>query len=82
LRHPRFSVEFVKVATFRKQIREGVLRAAQFPDTPQGRARDDHEASRLVSVAAARATLARQSHTDGSGSWRIRPESESVSTSL
>jgi NYN domain len=31
--HPRFSVELVKVATFRKQVREGVLRAAQFPDT-------------------------------------------------
>jgi hypothetical protein len=31
--HPRFSVELVNVATFRKQIREGVLRAAQFPDT-------------------------------------------------
>ena len=31
--HPRFSVELVKVATFRKQIREGVLRAAQFPET-------------------------------------------------
>lgn len=31
--HPRFSVELVKVATFRKQVREGVLRAAQFPET-------------------------------------------------
>jgi len=31
--HPRFSVELVKVATFRKQIREGVLSAAQFAGT-------------------------------------------------
>jgi hypothetical protein len=31
--HPRYSVELYKEATFRKQIRVGVLRAAQFPDT-------------------------------------------------
>ena len=31
--HPRFSVELVKVATFRKQIRDGVLSAARFADT-------------------------------------------------
>lgn len=31
--HPRFSVELVKVATFRKRVRVGVLRGAQFPDT-------------------------------------------------
>jgi len=31
--HARFSAELVKVATFRKQVRTGVLRAAQFPET-------------------------------------------------
>jgi hypothetical protein len=31
--HPRFSVELSKVALFKKQIRKGVLEAAQFPDT-------------------------------------------------
>lgn len=31
--HPRFAVELVKVATFRKQIRKGVLAASQFPQT-------------------------------------------------
>ena len=30
--HPRFSVELLKVAMFKKQIRTGVLEAAQFPD--------------------------------------------------
>jgi NYN domain len=29
--HPKYSVQLSKVATFRKQIREGVLMAAQFP---------------------------------------------------
>ena len=31
--HPRYSVELYREATFRKQIRVGVLQAAQFPDT-------------------------------------------------
>lgn len=31
--HPKFSVELSQVASFRKQIRKGVLRAAQFPHT-------------------------------------------------
>lgn len=31
--HKRFAVELVKVATFRKQIRKGVLKASQFPNT-------------------------------------------------
>lgn len=31
--HKRFAVELVKVATFRKQIRKGVLKASQLPDT-------------------------------------------------
>ena len=31
--HPRFAVELVKVATFKKQIRKGVLVASQFPQT-------------------------------------------------
>jgi hypothetical protein len=31
--HPRFSAELSKVAVFKKQIRKGVLLAAQFPDT-------------------------------------------------
>jgi hypothetical protein len=31
--HPRFSVELSKVASFRRQIRTGVLIAAQFPPT-------------------------------------------------
>jgi hypothetical protein len=31
--HKRFSVELSKVAAFRKQVRAGVLKAAQFPDT-------------------------------------------------
>jgi hypothetical protein len=35
-----------------------------------------------VNVAAARATVVRQSDTDCSGSWRIRPESERVSHQL
>lgn len=30
--HERFSVELSKVASFRKQVRKGVLAAAQFPD--------------------------------------------------
>jgi hypothetical protein len=30
--HPRFSVELARVATFKKKIREGVLRDSQFPD--------------------------------------------------
>jgi hypothetical protein len=30
--HPQFSVELFRVATFRMQIRQGVLRADQFPD--------------------------------------------------
>ncbi len=30
--HKRFAAELVKVATFRKQMRVGVLKAAQFPD--------------------------------------------------
>lgn len=29
--HPRFSIELAKVATFKKPIREGVLRTSQFP---------------------------------------------------
>jgi hypothetical protein len=31
--HPRYSVELYREATFRKQIRTGVLQAAQFPNT-------------------------------------------------
>ena len=31
--HERFSVELSRVAAFRKQIRKGVLQAAQFPPT-------------------------------------------------
>jgi hypothetical protein len=31
--HAKFSVELSKVATFRKQVRQGVLAAAQFPPT-------------------------------------------------
>lgn len=31
--HKQFSVELSKVAAFKKQIRKGVLRAAQFPET-------------------------------------------------
>jgi hypothetical protein len=31
--HERFSVELRKVATFRKQIRNGALAASQFPAT-------------------------------------------------
>lgn len=31
--HKRFAVELRKVATFRKQIRKGALKASQFPDT-------------------------------------------------
>jgi uncharacterized LabA/DUF88 family protein len=31
--HPSFSVELSRVARFRKQVRTGVLRAAQFPET-------------------------------------------------
>jgi hypothetical protein len=30
--HKTFAVELVKVASFRKQVRQGVLAAAQFPD--------------------------------------------------
>jgi hypothetical protein len=32
--HKRFSVELQEVASFRRQIREGHLQAAQFPETP------------------------------------------------
>lgn len=31
--HKKFAAELVKVATFKKQVRAGVLRAAQFPET-------------------------------------------------
>lgn len=31
--HKRFAVELMKVATFRKQIRKGALKASQFPQT-------------------------------------------------
>jgi len=30
--HKKFAAELVKVATFQKQMRVGVLKAAQFPD--------------------------------------------------
>jgi hypothetical protein len=33
--HPSFSVELQKVAMFKKQLRKGVLAAAQFPETLQ-----------------------------------------------
>lgn len=36
--HKQFSVELSKVAAFKKQVRVGVLQAAQFPDTLT----DDH----------------------------------------
>jgi hypothetical protein len=57
--HPRFSVELSQEAAFRKQIRTGVLAAAQFPQALTDARGTTHQAGRMVTVAAMAAIFVR-----------------------